>query len=162
MVKGSIRKLKEMDESMLNKLAVEYAQSYVSSIKTIFPNQKIEGSTEVFEEHTYGEITEEIFGILKEIERLQRLPVVDFAAGGIATPADAALMMQLGNDGVFVGSGIFKSANPKERARAIVEAVLHFDEAGVIAEVSKGLGKAMRGIEIEEIPKEQRLQERGW
>jgi pyridoxal 5'-phosphate synthase pdxS subunit len=71
-------------------------------------------------------------------------------------------MMQLGNDGVFVGSGIFKSANPKERARAIVEAVLHFDEAGVIAEVSKGLGKAMKGIEIEEIPKEQRLQERGW
>jgi pyridoxal 5'-phosphate synthase pdxS subunit len=162
MVKGSIRKLKEMDESMLNKLAVEYAQSYVSSIKTIFPNQKIEDSTQVFEEYSYEEVIKGIFDILKEIKKLQRLPVVDFAAGGIATPADAALMMQLGNDGVFVGSGIFKSANPKQRARAIVEAVLHFDEPRAIAEVSKGLGKAMKGIEIEEIPKEERLQERGW
>jgi len=162
MVKGSIRKLKQMDESMLHKLSVEYAQSYVNAINTIFPNQKIENSTEVFEEYRYEEAIKGIFEILKEIKKLQRLPVVDFAAGGIATPADAALMMQLGNDGVFVGSGIFKSANPKQRARAIAEAVLHFDEPATIAEVSKGLGEAMKGIEIEEIPKEQRLQERGW
>ncbi|MEM2976548.1 MAG: pyridoxal 5'-phosphate synthase lyase subunit PdxS, partial [Thermoplasmata archaeon] len=88
------------------------------------------------------------FEILKEIARLQRLPVVNFAAGGIATPADAALMMQLGSDGVFVGSGIFKSEDPERRARAIVEAVLHYDDPKVVAEVSKGLGAPMRGLDI--------------
>jgi pyridoxal 5'-phosphate synthase pdxS subunit len=87
---------------------------------------------------------------------------VNFAAGGLATPADAALMMQLGSDGVFVGSGIFKSENPTVRAKAIVEAVTHFDDPKVIAEVSKGLGNAMPGIEISTIPEDQRLQERGW
>ncbi len=100
--------------------------------------------------------------LVMEVAELQRLPVVNFAAGGIATPADAAMMMQLGNDGVFVGSGIFKSSDPAPRAKAIVEAVTHFDNPKVIAEVSKGLGEAMKGIEISEIPKEQRLQERGW
>jgi pyridoxal 5'-phosphate synthase pdxS subunit len=102
------------------------------------------------------------FELVKEVAGLQRLPVINFAAGGIATPADAALMMQLGSDGVFVGSGIFKSSDPTPRARAIVEAVTHFDDPKVIAEVSKGLGDAMKGIEIAEIPEEQRLQERGW
>ncbi|MEM2870552.1 MAG: pyridoxal 5'-phosphate synthase lyase subunit PdxS [Thermoplasmata archaeon] len=102
------------------------------------------------------------FEILKEIARLQRLPVVNFAAGGIATPADAALMMQLGSDGVFVGSGIFKSEDPERRARAIVEAVLHYDDPKVVAEVSKGLGAPMRGLDIPTLPKEERLQERGW
>lgn len=100
--------------------------------------------------------------LVKEVSELQRLPVVNFAAGGIATPADAALMMLLGSDGVFVGSGIFKSENPKERAKAIVEAVAHFDEPCVVMEVSKGLGEPIRGLEIASIPKEQRLQERGW
>ncbi|MDD1769038.1 MAG: pyridoxal 5'-phosphate synthase lyase subunit PdxS, partial [Methanomassiliicoccales archaeon] len=93
---------------------------------------------------------------------IQRIPVVNFAAGGIATPSDAAMMMQLGSDGVFVGSGIFKSENPGDRAKAIVEAVTHFDDPYVIAEVSKGLGDAMHGIEISAIKPEQRLQERGW
>ncbi|UCD38210.1 MAG: pyridoxal 5'-phosphate synthase lyase subunit PdxS [Fidelibacterota bacterium] len=102
------------------------------------------------------------FELVREVAELQRLPVVNFAAGGIATPADAAMMMQLGTDGVFVGSGIFKSQNPEDRAKAIVEAVTHFDEPGVVAEVSKGLGEAMKGLEISEIPKDQRLQERGW
>jgi len=102
------------------------------------------------------------FEIVKETARIQRLPVVNFAAGGIATPADAALMMQLGVDGVFVGSGIFKSSDPERRARAVVEAVHNFDDPKVIAEVSRGLGEAMQGIEISAIPKEQRLQERGW
>jgi pyridoxal 5'-phosphate synthase pdxS subunit len=88
--------------------------------------------------------------------------VVNFAAGGIATPADAAIMMQLGSDGVFVGSGIFKSSNPKERAKAIVEAVAHYNEPTVIAQVSKNLGDAMLGIEMQTLPKEQFLQERGW
>lgn len=100
--------------------------------------------------------------LVKEVAEMQRLPVINFAAGGIATPADAALMMQLGSDGVFVGSGIFKSENPEERARAIVEAVTNYDDPQVLAEVSKGLGEAMRGIDISAIKPEQRLQERGW
>ena len=102
------------------------------------------------------------FEIVSEIANLQRLPVVNFAAGGIATPADAAMMIQLGSDGVFVGSGIFKSENPTVRAKAIVEAVTHYDDPKVIGEVSKGLGEAMPGIEISTIPEDQRLQERGW
>jgi pyridoxal 5'-phosphate synthase pdxS subunit len=100
--------------------------------------------------------------LVREVAQLQRLPVINFAAGGIATPADAALMMQLGSDGVFVGSGIFKSNNPAQRAKAIVEAVTHFDDPAVIARVSKDLGEAMRGVEISTIPADQRLQERGW
>jgi pyridoxal 5'-phosphate synthase pdxS subunit len=100
--------------------------------------------------------------LVEEVAQLQRLPVVNFAAGGLATPADAAMMMQMGMDGVFVGSGIFKSHDPEPRAKSIVEAVLHFDDPKVIAEVSKGLGEAMKGLEISEIPKDQRLQERGW
>jgi len=99
---------------------------------------------------------------LKECVKLQRLPVVNFAAGGIATPADAAMMMLMGVDGVFVGSGIFKSQIPEKMAKAIVEAVYHFDDPKVIAEVSKGLGNAMNGITIETIPESERLQERGW
>lgn len=102
------------------------------------------------------------FYLVKEVAGLQRLPVINFAAGGVATPADAALMMQLGSDGVFVGSGIFKSTDPAVRAKAIVEAVTHFDDPKVIAEVSRGLGEAMHGIEISTLAKEQRMQERGW
>lgn len=102
------------------------------------------------------------FYLVKEVAGMQRLPVINFAAGGIATPADAALMMQLGSDGVFVGSGIFKSNDPEVRAKAIVEAVTHFDDPKVIAEVSRGLGEAMHGIEISTLAKEQRMQERGW
>lgn len=102
------------------------------------------------------------FYLVKEISEIQRLPVINFAAGGVATPADAALMMQMGSDGVFVGSGIFKSEDPEIRAKAIVEAVTHFDDPSVLMEVSKGLGIPMRGIEIESIQPEHRLQERGW
>jgi pyridoxal 5'-phosphate synthase pdxS subunit len=91
-----------------------------------------------------------------------KLPVVNFSAGGIATPADAALMMQLGCDGVFVGSGIFKSGNPATRAKAIVEATTHFEDADIIARVSRNLGEAMVGINISDIPAAERMQERGW
>jgi len=91
-----------------------------------------------------------------------RLPVVNFAAGGIATPADAALMMQLGVDGVFVGSGIFKSKDPAARAKAIVAATTHYNDAKLLAEISRDLGEAMPGIEISTLPVEQRMQERGW
>jgi len=97
--------------------------------------------------------------LVKEVKKMQRLPVVNFAAGGIATPADAALMMQLGSDGVFVGSGIFKSSNPEKRAKAIVEAVAHFNDPKIVGKVSEGLGEAMKGTEIEKLDK--RLQERG-
>ena len=100
--------------------------------------------------------------VLAECKRLGRLPVVNFAAGGIATPADAALMMQLGVDGVFVGSGIFKSEDPLKRAKAIVAATTYFDRPELLAEVSAGLGKAMDGIEISAIPKEELLAARGW
>ncbi|NYB26567.1 MAG: pyridoxal 5'-phosphate synthase lyase subunit PdxS [Methanobacteriaceae archaeon] len=98
--------------------------------------------------------------LVKETAKLQRLPVVNFAAGGVATPADAALMMQLGADGVFVGSGIFKSENPEIVAKAIVEATHHYDEPEVIAEVSRDLGKAMPGLDIGQIPENEILQTR--
>ena len=99
--------------------------------------------------------------LIKQVAQLKRLPVVNFAAGGIATPADAALMMQLGCDGVFVGSGIFKSDQPEKRAKSIVEATTHYDDPKVIASVSEGLGEAMSGIDISNIPKEQIMQYRG-
>ncbi len=100
--------------------------------------------------------------LLLEVKKLGKLPVVNFSAGGIATPADAALMMQLGADGIFVGSGIFKSKNPAARARAIVRATTHYSDPAVLAEVSKNLGEAMPGLEISTIKKEERMQERGW
>jgi pyridoxal 5'-phosphate synthase pdxS subunit len=100
--------------------------------------------------------------LVRDVARQGRLPVVNFAAGGLATPSDAALMMQLGVDGVFVGSGIFKSEDPATRARAIVEATTHFNDPDVLAKVSHGLGEPMQGIEISEIGEEHLLQTRGW
>ena len=102
------------------------------------------------------------YELVKETAEMGRLPVVNFAAGGVATPADAALMMQLGVDGVFVGSGIFKSGNPALRAKAIVEAVTHFNDPKILAEVSKGLGEPMVGIGVSELPESARLAGRGW
>lgn len=102
------------------------------------------------------------YDLVRQVAELGKLPVVNFAAGGIATPADAALMMQLGVEGVFVGSGIFKSGNPAQRAKAIVEATTHFRDAKIIAEVSKGLGEAMVGINISDIPEGELLAVRGW
>jgi len=98
--------------------------------------------------------------LIEEVRKLGRLPVVNFAAGGIATPADAALCMQLGVDGVFVGSGIFKSKDPKARAKAIVEATTHYNDPKIVARVSEGLGEAMKGLEISKL--DVRMQERGW
>jgi pyridoxal 5'-phosphate synthase pdxS subunit len=102
------------------------------------------------------------YELVVEVAKLGRLPVVNFAAGGIATPADAAMMMQLGMDGVFVGSGIFKSEDPARRAKAIVQAVTYYNEPKIIAEVSRGLGEPMRGLEIAVIPEAERLAVRGW
>ena len=100
--------------------------------------------------------------LVRKVYSEGRLPVVNFAAGGIATPADAALMMQLGLDGVFVGSGIFKSSNPERRARAIVSAVTYYNDYKVLAEISRDLGEAMPGFEMASIAPDQRMQERGW
>ncbi|UCG83239.1 MAG: pyridoxal 5'-phosphate synthase lyase subunit PdxS [Dehalococcoidia bacterium] len=102
------------------------------------------------------------FELVQEVHRSGRLPVVNFAAGGVATPADAALMMQLGADGVFVGSGIFKSSDPGLMAKAIVKATTHYQDAGIIAEVSKGLGTAMPGLDVKTIPEDELLASRGW
>ncbi|MDP9237439.1 MAG: pyridoxal 5'-phosphate synthase lyase subunit PdxS [Chloroflexota bacterium] len=102
------------------------------------------------------------YELVKDVHDLGKLPVVNFAAGGIATPADAALMMQLGAEGVFVGSGIFKSENPEKMAKAIVKATTHFRDAAIIAEVSRGTGTAMKGLEIGAIPEAEILSKRGW
>ncbi|MFL1676038.1 pyridoxal 5'-phosphate synthase lyase subunit PdxS [Paenibacillus thiaminolyticus] len=102
------------------------------------------------------------YELLLEVHENGKLPVVNFAAGGVATPADAALMMHLGADGVFVGSGIFKSDSPEKFARAIVEATTHFEDFALIAEVSKNLGTPMKGIEISKLAPSERMQDRGW
>ncbi|MDI6871365.1 MAG: pyridoxal 5'-phosphate synthase lyase subunit PdxS [Bacillota bacterium] len=102
------------------------------------------------------------YELVKEVHETGRLPVVNFAAGGIATPADASLMMHLGADGVFVGSGIFKSENPAQRAKAIVEATAHYQDYALLAEVSKGIGEAMRGIQVGGMKPEEKIAGRGW
>ena len=102
------------------------------------------------------------YSLVKQVAEDGRLPVVLFVAGGVATPADAAMMMQMGADGVFVGSGIFKSGNPEARARAIVKATTYFDDPSVISEASKGLGEAMVGLNVNDVPAPHRLAERGW
>jgi pyridoxal 5'-phosphate synthase pdxS subunit len=101
------------------------------------------------------------FELVLEVKNLGRLPVVNFAAGGVATPADAALMMQLGADGVFVGSGIFKSKNPEKRAKAIVDAVTYYNDPKILYEISKDLGEPMQGIDIKSLSNEEKLQTRG-
>ena len=102
------------------------------------------------------------YELVKETKELGRMPVVNFAAGGVATPADAALMMQLGVDGVFVGSGIFKSGDPARRAAAIVKSVTHFQDAGILAEVSKDLGEPMVGRNVSQMPEAEKMAQRGW
>ena len=162
MVQTMITKLGQMDNTELLVLTEQYLKSYADAITTLTAVEKISDDIKIFYDITYKTAKNDLFELLKEIKKLQRLPVVNFAAGGIATPADAAIMMQLGSDGVFVGSGIFKSENPQERAKAIVETVAHYDDPKIIADVSKGLGEAMLGMEIESIPKDKLLQERGW
>ena len=102
------------------------------------------------------------YELVKETKELGRMPVVNFAAGGVATPADAALMMQLGVDGIFVGSGIFKSGDPARRAAAIVKSVTHYQDASILAEVSKNLGEAMVGLNVSAMPEAEKLAGRGW
>jgi len=111
---------------------------------------------------TYAKNIGAPYELVKETKELGRMPVVNFAAGGVATPADAALMMQLGVDGVFVGSGIFKSGDPARRAVAIVKAVTHYQDANILAEVSRNLGEAMVGRNVSQMPEEEKIAGRGW
>jgi pyridoxal 5'-phosphate synthase pdxS subunit len=135
--------------------AVRHARAVFSEIRRL----QGMGEDELF---VYAKNIQAPYELVRQVAEAGRMPVVNFAAGGIATPADAALMMQLGVDGVFVGSGIFKSGDPMKRARAIVEATTHYNDPEIIAEVSKGLGEAMVGINLDQIPAEQRMAQRGW
>jgi pyridoxal 5'-phosphate synthase pdxS subunit len=135
--------------------AVRHARAVHSEIRKLT-------SMDEDELFTYAKNIQAPYELVVETAKLGRLPVVNFAAGGVATPADAALMMQLGVDGVFVGSGIFKSGNPAQRAKAIVEAVTHFEDADVLARVSRGLGEAMVGISAANMPESDRIAQRGW
>lgn len=132
----------------------------VRHIRTINSQIKELAKLEEEELRLQSKYLESPYDLVKETAELGRIPVANFAAGGIATPADAALMMQLGVDGVFVGSGIFKSNNPKAFAEAIVEATENYNDPAVLAEVSKSLGKAMKGIEISDLSYEEMMQER--
>jgi len=161
MVSSMIAKLKTMSEKAILSLATEYAQSYVNAAIEL-GTPKVLASTKVFADFSLSEVQKGLYKILLEIRKLQRLPVVNFAAGGVATPADAAIMMQLGSDGVFVGSGIFKSENPAKLASAVVKAVADFSKPDVIASVSRNLGEPITGIEISTLKPGERLQERGW
>src|SRR5689334_2266316 len=135
--------------------AVRHARTVLGEIRRLqnMPDEEL---------MTYAKEIGAPYELVKETKQLGRLPVVNFAAGGLATPADAALMMQLGVDGVFVGSGIFKSGDPAKRAAAIVKATTFHDDPDVIAKVSRGLGEAMVGINIDTLPAEQHYAARGW
>jgi pyridoxal 5'-phosphate synthase pdxS subunit len=166
LVNTAVAELKHVDNDRLYKVATTFADSYTKLLKEVRTGHghepAVRESDVVFAGRTLDELAEGIFQVLGEVKKLQRLPVVNFAAGGIATPADAALMMLMGCDGVFVGSGIFKSENPETRGRAIVDAVAHFDDPAMVAEASKGLGLAMKGLDAKALPVEARLQDRGW
>jgi pyridoxal 5'-phosphate synthase pdxS subunit len=163
MVTRGIQRLKDLNSKELDKVAVAFAERYRPLVDAMLADQGAEPGSDhvVYGDWDMEAIVKELKTVLVETRKMGRLPVVDFTAGGVATPADAALMMQMGSDGVFVGSGIFKSQNPEARARAIVEATTHYDDAAVIAEVSKNLGDAMRGTDVGEIPVEARLAARG-
>lgn len=135
--------------------AVRHMRMMMSEIRKVASMQKDEL-------YSYARDIQAPYELVKYVAEHGKLPVVNFAAGGIATPADAALMMQLGCDGIFVGSGIFKSGDPVKRAKAIVTATTHYNDPKVLAEVSKDLGEAMVGIDISNIEESQRMQERGW
>ncbi|MEM0301831.1 MAG: pyridoxal 5'-phosphate synthase lyase subunit PdxS [Archaeoglobaceae archaeon] len=162
LINQAIYLLKTIPEEKIYDIAVKYASRYAELSRQVKEEMGIivEGEI-VYERFTLNEIVDGIHEILLEIRDLGRLPVVNFAAGGIATPADAALMMRLGADGVFVGSGIFKSSNPEKFARAIVEAVEHYDRPEIVAEVSKELGDAMKGLEVSKLSEGELLQTRG-
>jgi len=166
LVSAAIAELKGLENDRLLAVGTKFAASYTKLLEEVRTAQgsdpAVREADVVFAGATLDDITEGIYQVLLEIKKLQRLPIVNFAAGGVATPADAALMMLMGCDGVFVGSGIFKAENPETRGRAIVDAVAHFDDPSTVAEVSKGIGLAMKGLDAKALPIEARLQDRGW
>lgn len=135
--------------------AVRHARAVIGEIRRLesMPDEEL---------MTYSKEIGAPYNTVKETKELGCLPVVNFAAGGIATPADAAMMMQLGVDGVFVGSGVFKSGDPPRRAAAIVEATTHYNDPAILAKISRGLGEPMVGIGVSELPEAERLAKRGW
>jgi len=135
--------------------AVRHARAVMSEIRKL----KTMDEDELF---AFSKSIVAPYSLVKQTAELGKLPVVNFAAGGVATPADAAMMMQLGMDGVFVGSGIFKSGNPEKRARAIVQAVTNFNNPKILAEVSEDLGEAMVGINVDTLPEKEKMAKRGW
>ena len=135
--------------------AVRHARTVMGEIRRL----KGMDEDELF---AYAKTIQAPYALVKQTAELGQLPVVNFAAGGVATPADAALMMQLGVDGVFVGSGIFKSGDPAKRAKAIVQAVTHYNDPKILAEVSENLGEPMVGINIDTLPEQEKMAHRGW
>ncbi|VAW36655.1 Pyridoxal 5'-phosphate synthase (glutamine hydrolyzing), synthase subunit, partial [hydrothermal vent metagenome] len=135
--------------------AVRHARTVLGDIRRLqsMPDEEL---------MTYAKNIGAPYDLVRQTKELGRLPVVNFAAGGLATPSDAALMMQLGVDGIFVGSGIFKSGNPAERAKAIVEATTHYNDPEILAKVSENLGEPMVGINVSSLPESEQLATRGW
>lgn len=164
-VNEEISLVKDLSNEELKKVSETVARSYTKLRQQT--SMDLFGSEDYLTEYNlyagFGieKIENELLKVLKEVRRMGRLPVVNFAAGGVATPSDGALMMKMGMDGVFVGSGIFKSTDPKRMAKAIVEAVENFEDYKIVGKVSTGLA-GMQGLDIEQMPKESRLQERGW
>ncbi len=162
MMHRGIQLVKDMGATELDNLAEAFVARYDQLNQAVLEDMAVEEAeiNAAYDGMAYSDLTASLRGVLDDVQRLGRLPVVDFTAGGIATPADAALMMQMGSDGVFVGSGIFKSGNPAQRAKAIVEATTHFDDAKLIGEISKDLGEPMVGRNSSELTT--KLAERGW
>ncbi len=163
-VNEGIKVIKIMGNDKISKMAQAIALPYetlrTEVVQSLFPKDIEPPDADLFYGYGYDQIVTEVTNILKEVKRLGRLPLVNFAAGGVSTPSDAALMMKLGMDGVFVGSGIFKSPDQIKMARSIVEAVENFEDYRLIGTVSTGL-QAMEGISMDTLAKEERLQERG-
>ncbi|HJQ93379.1 MAG TPA: pyridoxal 5'-phosphate synthase lyase subunit PdxS [Candidatus Thermoplasmatota archaeon] len=161
-VTRGVQMVREMADSDLDNLAESFGERYNILNQDVLEDMGVEDAelTGAYDKLDFDELIGAIRDVLADVRRMGRLPVVDFTAGGIATPADAALMMQMGSDGVFVGSGIFKSGEPAKRAKAIVEATTHFDDAALVGEVSKELGEPMVGRNFDELTT--KLAERGW
>jgi pyridoxal 5'-phosphate synthase pdxS subunit len=161
-VSRGIQMVREMSDADLDSLAEVYVARYDQLNQSVLEDMEVEEAdlSGAYDALDYEDLTGAIRDVLADVRRLGRLPVVDFTAGGLATPADAALMMQMGSDGVFVGSGIFKSGDPAKRAKAIVEATTHYDDPALVGEVSKELGEPMVGRNFEELTT--KLAERGW
>ncbi|HUR26381.1 MAG TPA: pyridoxal 5'-phosphate synthase lyase subunit PdxS [Candidatus Thermoplasmatota archaeon] len=161
-VTRGVQMVREMSDSDLDNLAISFAERYNLLNQDVLEDMGVEDAelTGAYDKMDFEDLEGAIREVLADVRRMDRLPVVDFTAGGIATPADAALMMQMGSDGVFVGSGIFKSGEPAKRAKAIVEATTHFDDAALVGEVSKELGEPMVGRSFDELTT--KLAERGW